>query len=88
LLHFWAESFVFLRKILEPKRDDWRRLHNEELHYLYPSLNVISVINQGGCGLQSTWHTWEEQRHTHRVLVGKPKEKRALERPRHRWGIY
>jgi hypothetical protein len=37
-----------LRKIFEPKREevagDWRRLHNEELHNLYASLNNISVI--------------------------------------------
>jgi hypothetical protein len=34
-----------LRKIFGLKRDEvtggWRKLHNEELHYLYPSLNAI-----------------------------------------------
>ena len=36
-----------LRRIFGPKRDengDWRRLHNEELHSLYRSLNIVRVI--------------------------------------------
>ena len=36
-----------LRRIFEPKRGEngeWRRLHNEELHSLYPSLNMVKVI--------------------------------------------
>jgi hypothetical protein len=35
------------RRIFEPKRDNmtggWRKLHNEELHSLYFSLNIISM---------------------------------------------
>jgi hypothetical protein len=37
-----------LRRICGPKRDegtgDWRKLHNEELHKLYSSPNVIRHI--------------------------------------------
>jgi hypothetical protein len=37
-----------LRRIFRPKRDevteDWRKLHNEELHNLYSSSNVIKMI--------------------------------------------
>jgi hypothetical protein len=37
-----------LRRIFGPKRDevtgDWRKLHNEELHKLYPSPNIIRMI--------------------------------------------
>jgi hypothetical protein len=37
-----------LRGIFGPKREavagGWRRLHNEELHNLYTSLNIIRVI--------------------------------------------
>jgi hypothetical protein len=37
-----------LRRILGPKRDkvtgDWRKLHNEELHNLYSSPNIIRMI--------------------------------------------
>jgi hypothetical protein len=37
-----------LRRIFGPKREEvaggWRRLHNEELHNLYASQNVITAI--------------------------------------------
>jgi hypothetical protein len=37
-----------LRRIFGPKRDevtgDWRELHNEELHKLYSSPNIIRMI--------------------------------------------
>jgi hypothetical protein len=36
-----------LRKIFEPKREEdrsWRKLHNDELHNLYSSLNIVRVI--------------------------------------------
>ena len=38
-----------LRRILGPKRDgvtgEWRKLHNEELNYLYSSPNIVWVIS-------------------------------------------
>jgi hypothetical protein len=37
-----------LRRIFGPKREEdgsWRKLHNDELHSLYSSLNVVRVIN-------------------------------------------
>jgi hypothetical protein len=37
-----------LRRIFGPKRDEvtgeWRKLHNEELHILYSSANIIRQI--------------------------------------------
>jgi hypothetical protein len=38
-----------LRRTFGPKRDkvtgDWRKLHNEELHNLYSSRNIVRMIN-------------------------------------------
>jgi hypothetical protein len=39
-----------LRKIFGPKREgdgSWRKLHNDEIHSLYSSSNIVRVINQG-----------------------------------------
>jgi hypothetical protein len=39
-----------LRRIFGPKRNEngeWRRLHNEELHSLYRSPNIVRVIKSG-----------------------------------------
>jgi hypothetical protein len=40
-----------LRSIFGPKRDEvngkWRKLHNEELHILYSSPNIIRQIKSG-----------------------------------------
>jgi hypothetical protein len=39
---------MVLRRIFGPRRDevigDWRKLHNEELHNLYSSPNIIRMI--------------------------------------------
>jgi hypothetical protein len=77
-----------LRKIFGPERDEdrfWRKLHNDELHSLYFSPNIVKVI-------KSRWMRWEghvarigEGRGVYRVLVGWPEGKRPLVRPRHRW---
>ena len=40
-------SICELRRIFGPKRvenGEWRRLHNEELHSLYRSPNIVKVI--------------------------------------------
>jgi hypothetical protein len=43
-----VENNRVLRRIFGPKRDevmgDWRKLHNEELHNLYSSPNIIRMI--------------------------------------------
>jgi hypothetical protein len=44
--HRVSENRV-LRRIFGPKRDEdrlWRKLHNDELHSLYSSVNIIRVI--------------------------------------------
>jgi hypothetical protein len=41
-----------LRKIFGPERDNvprgWRKMHKEELHILYPLLNIIDENEKGG----------------------------------------
>jgi len=43
-----------LRKIFGTKKEDvaviWRKLHNEELHKLHASPNIIRVISMGWTG--------------------------------------
>ena len=70
------------------KRDangEWRRLHNEELHSLYRSPNLVRVIKSRR--LKWTGHVarMEEGRSAFKILTGKPTEKRTLGRPRRRW---
>jgi hypothetical protein len=72
-----------LRRIFGPKREEvaggWRRLHNEELHNLYTSPNIIRMIKSRR--IRWVWHV----EHIAEILVGKPEGKRSLERPKRRW---
>jgi hypothetical protein len=76
-----------LRRIFGPKRDEvtgeCRKPHNEELHDLYFSPNIVRVKIEMRWAGHVAW-MWEE-RGVYRVLVGKPEGKRPLERPRRRW---
>ena len=69
-----------------PKRDEkWRRLHNEELHSLYHSSNIVRVIKSRRLRLAEHVAKMEEGRSDLKILTGKSTGKRPLERPRHRW---
>jgi hypothetical protein len=77
-----------LRKIFGPKREEdgsWRKLHNDELHDLYSSLNIVRVIKSRRMRWVGHVACMEEGRGDYRVLVGRPKGKRPLGRPRCRW---
>jgi len=82
------ESKVLRRKF-GPKRDEvtgeWRKLHNEELHDLYSSPNIIRVIKSRRMRWAGHVARMGEKRSLFRVLVGKSEGKGPLERPRHRW---
>jgi hypothetical protein len=53
-----------LRRICGPKREEitgeWRKLHNEELHILYFSPNIIRKIKENEVG-GIMWHIWERR---------------------------
>ena len=77
-----------LRKVFGPKRDEvtgeWRKLHNEELNDLYSLPNIVRVAKSRRMRWAGHVARMREDRGVHRVLVGKPEEKRPLGRPRHR----
>jgi hypothetical protein len=64
-----------LRRIFGPKREDvageWRRLHNEELHNLYASLNIIMVIKSRRMRWKGHVARIGEMRNACTILVGK-----------------
>jgi hypothetical protein len=64
---------------------EWRKLHNEELHDLYSSPNIVRVIKSRRMRLARHVARMGEERGVCRVLVGKPEGKRPLGRPRRRW---
>src|SRR5215510_1707092 len=51
-----------LRRIFGPKRvevtGEWRKLHNEELHDLYSSPNIVRVINREEWDRRDMWRGW------------------------------
>jgi hypothetical protein len=71
-----------LRRMFGPKRDevtgDWRKLHNQELHNLYSSPNIIRMIKLR----RRTWAGYVarmgETRNAYIILVGKPEGQRTL----------
>jgi hypothetical protein len=78
-----------MRKIFGAKKDEvtghWRKLHNEELHDLYCSLNVIWAIKSRRLRWAIHVECMEERRGAYRIFMGKPGGKRPLGRPRRRW---
>jgi hypothetical protein len=78
-----------LRRIFGPKRGEvtgeWRKLHNEELHNLYSSSDIIRQIKSRRMKWAGHVARMGEERKLYKVLVGKPKGKRLPGRPRRRW---
>ena len=73
-----------LRLIFGLKRDtngDWRRLHNEELHSLYRSPNIVRVIEPRRFRWTGHVDKMEEGKSAFKIFTGK----RPLARPRGRW---
>ena len=77
-----------LRRIFGPSRDEkgkWRKLHNEELHNLYLSSNIIWVIKYRKLGWTDHVPRMKEVRSAFKMLTSKSKAKRPLEKPIRGW---
>jgi hypothetical protein len=64
-----------LRRIFGPKREEdgsWRELHNDELHSLYSSPNIVRVIKSRRMKWAGHVVRMGEGRGVDRILVGKP----------------
>jgi hypothetical protein len=73
-----------LSRVFGPKRyevkEEWRKLHNEELNDLYSLRNIVRVINSR---MRWAGHVARmgEERGVHRMSVGKPEGKRPMGDP-------
>ena len=64
---------------------EWTRLHNEELHSYYYSLNIVRTIKSRRLRWADNIARMEEGRKTFKILTGKLAGERLLKRPRRRW---
>ena len=64
-----------LRRMFGPKwyevTDEWRKLHNEELNYLYTSLNIVRVKKSRRMRWAGHVARTGDGRGVYRVLMGK-----------------
>ena len=71
-----------LRKIFGAKRDkiteEWRKLHNSELHALYSSSSIIRNLKSRRLRWAGHVARMEQLKNAYRFLVGKPEGKRPL----------
>jgi hypothetical protein len=64
---------------------EWRKLHNEELHNLYSSPDIIRQVKSRRMRWAGHVACMVKERKVYKVLVGKLEGKRPLGRPRRRW---
>jgi hypothetical protein len=65
---------------------EWRKLHNEELHNLCSSPDIVRQVKSRW--MRWAWHVARmgKERKMYEVLVWKPEGRRPLGRPKRRWG--
>ena len=90
--HLYMKTVVYnmvLRRIFEPKKDEvtveWRRLHDEELHALYYSPNIIREIKSKRLKWAGHVACTGENWIVYRVFVRKHEGRRPLLTLRFRW---
>jgi hypothetical protein len=86
--HFEGFENSVLRRIFGTKREEdgsWRKLHNDELHSLYSSPNIVRMIKSRRMRWAGHMARMGEKRGVWRYLVGRPEGKRPLGRSRRRW---
>jgi hypothetical protein len=66
----------------------WRTLHNEELHNLYFSQNIIRVIKSGGIGMGRTCSMHGKMRNGSKFLVREPEGRKPLLKHSHSFEGY
>jgi hypothetical protein len=84
-LRVFENSF---KEIFGRRREEdgsWRKLHNDEIHSLYSSPNVVTVIKSRKMRWAGHVARMGEGKGVYRVLVGRPEGKRPLEIHRRRW---
>jgi hypothetical protein len=64
---------------------EWRRLHNEELHYLYSSPNIFRVMKSRRMIWAGHVACMGGGRGAYRTLVGSPEGRIPIGRPGCRW---
>jgi hypothetical protein len=77
-----------LRGVTGPKRVEdgsCRKFHNDELHNLHSSPNIVRVIKSRGMRWEGHLARMGEGRGVYRVLVGRAERKNPLGRPKRRW---
>ena len=84
-MHYYAKLNKRIQRLERDESGQWRRLHNEELHSLYRSPNIVRVIKSRRLGWARHIDRMEEGRSAFKILTGKPTGKRPLGRPRRRW---
>ena len=60
-------------------------MHNDELNDLYSSHSIVRVIKSRRMRWAGNVARMGEERGVYRILVGKPKGRRPMGRPRRRW---